>query len=107
MIHVNTEVTAYRGEPFLEGVYLITADGKRKKRWELDCDGIFLALGYVAGTTMFRGQVELCEDGCIAVHEPTSKTSVDGFFAAGDCADCTYRQAVTAAGSGCRAAMDA
>jgi thioredoxin reductase (NADPH) len=73
---------------------------------ELATDGVFMAIGHTPNTTLFEGQLEL-ENGYVVVQEPTTRTSVAGVFAAGDVTDVIYRQAVTAAGQGCKAAIDA
>jgi thioredoxin reductase (NADPH) len=74
---------------------------------EVAADGVFMAIGHTPNTTLLEGQLELTAGGYVAVEEPTTKTSVEGVFAAGDVTDVVYRQAVTAAGQGCKAAIDA
>jgi len=79
---------------------------KTDKEAMLPFDGVFVAIGHKPNTEIFQGQLKLDDDGYVVVHDG-SKTSVDGVFAAGDVHDRHYRQAITAAGAGCRAAMDA
>ncbi|HEX6131795.1 MAG TPA: thioredoxin-disulfide reductase [Actinomycetota bacterium] len=74
---------------------------------EFRTDGVFMAIGHDPNTSLFRGQLDLDAEGYVRVAEPRTATSVEGVFAAGDVTDRIYRQAVTAAGQGCKAAMDA
>jgi len=73
----------------------------------LDCEAVFMAIGHIPSTEAFQGKVAVDEKGYIQLEGSSSATDIDGVFAAGDCADSTYRQAITAAGMGCRAAIDA
>ena len=72
----------------------------------IECRGYFAALGHIPATEIFKNHIEMDEKGYILLKENSSQTSIDGVFAAGDCADTRYRQAVTAAGMGCKAAID-
>jgi len=81
-----------------------TATGKISR---LDLDGAFVAIGHEPATALFRGQLEIDSDGYLVVEPGTSRTAIPGVFACGDVMDKVYRQAVTAAGTGCMAALDA
>ncbi|MDA0751784.1 MAG: thioredoxin-disulfide reductase [Verrucomicrobia bacterium] len=91
-------------EDTVTGVQLKNTKTGEEKR--LDCAGVFIAIGHVPNTQIFKGQVDLDEAGYVTRTEG-SKTSAKGVFVAGDCADKVYRQAITAAGMGCMAAIDA
>ena len=100
----DSEVIGIHGEEKVTGVRLRnTVDGAES---ELAVTGIFVAIGNDPRVDLVREQLELTEAGTIAVQGRTSKTSLPGVFAAGDVIDPTYRQAITAAGSGCVAALD-
>jgi thioredoxin reductase (NADPH) len=80
---------------------------KTGARWEVDVDGLFIAIGHRPNTALFKGQIDLHPNEYVKVVPGTTQTSVPGVFAAGDVQDFTYRQAVTAAGTGCMAALEA
>jgi thioredoxin reductase (NADPH) len=102
---LNTQVTAIEGDPKVSGVRLRnTVTGEESK---LDVTGVFVAIGHVPRSDLVRGQVELDDDGYVQVRDHSTATSVEGVFAAGDLVDHIYRQAVTAAGTGCSASIDA
>lgn len=104
----NCNTTGLFGDEVLQGAHLVEFKGTdRERHFDIDIDGFFLAIGHTPNTDLFRGQLELNPEGYINVASPSTQTSVDGVFAAGDVADPIYQQAVNAAGSGCRAAIDA
>jgi thioredoxin reductase (NADPH) len=100
--------TGLFGEQKLEGAHLVYKKGEKdEENRDLPIDGFFLAIGHTPNTSLFKGQIELDENGYIVTDGITTLTSVDGVFAAGDVADPRYQQAITAAASGCKAAVDA
>ena len=105
IIHWNTIPLEFIGKEKLEAIKLINVVDKQIST--LECSGCFFALGYVPDTKLFAGKIELDNQGYINTKFPNTSTNIPGVFAAGDCADPFYRQAITAAGSGCKAALDA
>ena len=101
----DTEVDEVTGDDAVTGVKLRNV--RSGDVTDFATDGVFMAIGHTPNTQLFEGQLELTKTGYIVIEEPTTKTSVPGVFAAGDVTDSIYRQAVTAAGQGCKSAMDA
>ena len=101
----DSAVTAIHGEDKLTGVTLENL--KTGESSELAVTGLFVAVGHDPRSELVKGQVELDDSGYVVVRHPTTWTNVDGVFACGDLVDHRYRQAITAAGSGCAAALDA
>jgi len=100
----NSTVQEILGKEKVEGIRLRNVDSNEES--DLVCDGVFIAIGYKPNTEIFKGQIDLDQAGYV-VAKDTTKTSVEGVFVAGDAQDHRYRQAVAAAGAGCKAAMDA
>ena len=100
----DTVVEEILGENTVEGIHIKNV--RTDEEQEIAVDGFFAAIGHEPATQLFKGQVEMDEEGYVVQHEHTM-TNVPGIFAAGDVSDRRYRQAVTAAGDGCRAAIDA
>ncbi len=101
----NARVTEIHGTDEVTGVTLTdTVTGETR---EMPTDGVFVAIGHKPTTELFDGVIDLDDSGYIVLKDRSTRTNVEGVFAAGDVADSIYRQAVTAAGSGCAAAIDA
>lgn len=104
----NSAIKEIHGEPGKGGVTGATfVDVRSGEEKLISCQGVFIAIGHQPNTKLFEGQLDLDENGYIKVKGRSTATSIPGVFAAGDCADHVYRQAITAAGTGCMAAIDA
>lgn len=101
----NAKVVEVKGDKSVET--LVVEDTQTGERKDVPMDAMFVAIGHDPRTAIFEGQVELQDNGYVKVDEPSTRTSLPGVFAAGDLVDSHYQQAITAAGSGCRAALDA
>jgi len=104
----NHETKSINGEPGAVGVESVTAiNNKTNEETIIPASGFFVAIGHKPNSDLFKGQLEMDDAGYLIVEAGTSKTEIPGVFAAGDIADHVYRQAVTSAGTGCMAALDA
>src|SRR5580765_1825006 len=103
---LDSEVEEIRDGGKGEVTSMVVRHNKTGARTEVPVSGVFVAIGHTPNTALFRGQLELDQNGYIVTHDG-AKTSVEGVFACGDVQDHIYRQAITAAGSGCMAAIDA
>ncbi|MFF9626546.1 thioredoxin-disulfide reductase [Streptomyces griseosporeus] len=101
----DSEVAEVQGEQKLAGLKLRNV--KTGELSDLAVTGLFIAIGHDPRTELFKGQLDLDEEGYLKVAAPSTRTNLTGVFAAGDVVDHTYRQAITAAGTGCSAALDA
>ncbi|MGW0389389.1 thioredoxin-disulfide reductase [Streptomyces sp. NPDC003042] len=101
----DSEVAAIHGEQKLSGLTL--RNTKTGETSELPVTGLFIAVGHDPRTELFTGQLDLDDEGYLKVDAPSTRTNITGVFGAGDVVDHTYRQAITAAGTGCAAALDA
>ncbi|WP_432092277.1 thioredoxin-disulfide reductase [Streptomyces sp. bgisy100] len=101
----HSEVSEIHGDPKLAGLTL--RNTKTGELSELPVTGLFIAVGHDPRTELFKGQLDLDSEGYLKVDAPSTHTNISGVFAAGDVVDHTYRQAITAAGTGCSAALDA
>jgi thioredoxin reductase (NADPH) len=101
----NSRVSAIEGDDQVTAIRL--ADTRTGEERRLPVTGLFVAIGHDPRSELVRGQVDLDAEGYVLVQAPSTRTNLDGVFAAGDLVDHTYRQAITAAGTGCAAALDA
>ncbi len=104
----ETNTLGLYGDNGVEGAHVVWRKGEAdEKQYDLPIDGFFLAIGHKPNTDIFRGKVDMDGVGYIKTEGASPRTSVAGVFAAGDCADPLYRQAIVAAASGCKAALEA
>jgi thioredoxin reductase (NADPH) len=105
--HTNTVVDEVVGSPATGVTGLKLRDVKSSMTSTMDLDGIFIAIGHNPNTDIFKGQIDLDERGYIKTQANSTRTNIPGVFACGDVQDPVFRQAVTAAGSGCMSALEA
>ncbi len=101
----DSEIASVQGEGKLSGLTLRNV--RTGETSQLPVTGLFIAIGHDPRTELFKGQLDLDDEGYLTVEAPSTRTNLTGVFAAGDVVDHTYRQAITAAGTGCSAALDA
>ncbi len=104
-IRYNSEVDEVLGDQVVEGLRII--NNKTGEKEDISITGLFIAIGHTPNTTIFKGQLDMDDVGYIITKGKSSKTNKPGVFASGDAQDKEYRQAITAAGTGCMAALDA
>ncbi len=104
VFHLNSTVSDIYGDKDVDGVEIKNVQTGAVEK--IPCKGYFAALGHIPNTAVFKGLLDMDEGGYLILQGQSSQTNVEGVFGAGDCADHVYRQAVTAAGMGCRAAID-
>lgn len=104
-LRYNTEVDEVLGEQVVEGLRMVNSLTGEKE--EISITGLFIAIGHKPNTDIFKGQIDMDDMGYIITKGKSTKTNKPGVFASGDVQDKEYRQAVTAAGTGCMAALDA
>jgi len=104
-LRFNTEIEEVLGQQVVEGLKM--KNNKTGIKEEIEITGLFIAIGHKPNTEIFKGELDMDEMGYLITKGKTTKTNLPGVFAAGDVQDKEYRQAVTAAGTGCMAALDA
>ena len=104
-VRYNTQVDEVLGDQVVEGLRMVNNQTNEKE--EIAITGLFIAIGHKPNTDIFKGQINMDETGYIITEGKSTKTNLPGVFACGDAQDKEYRQAITAAGTGCMAALDA